>query len=89
MNLLINHFYSVYLVLVIISLANGDKNCYPRWLPGSKSRIRVTFVPIENSISKWERRPLLDFQSMSIKLPKDIKEILACDIDPKAKIQLR
>ena len=89
MKLVTKYFCFVYLLFVIIWLANADNNCYPRWLPGSKSRIRVTFVPLEKSISIWERRPLLNFLSMSIIFPKDMKEILACDIDSRTKIEIR
>ena len=89
MMLFTKHFCFVFIIFVRIFLARADNNCYPRWLPGSKSRIRVTFVPLEKSISRWERLPLLNFLSMSIIFPKDMKEILACDIDSRTKIEVR
>ena len=77
------------LICVGFILSEADTSCHPRWLPGSKSRIHVNFVPLKKSVSRWEKRPLLDFQSMMIKLPEDFKEIMACDIDQKTKIQVR
>lgn len=66
----------------------GDQNCFPRWLTGSKSRIHVSFNPIENQLGRGNR-PILDFQSINIQFPKDITEILSCDFDTRTKIQIR
>ena len=85
----LKHFYMLAFLLEYILSPNADIRCYPRWLPGSKSRIHVTFVPIKKDSTKWETRPILDFQSMSIRFPKDMKEVLSCRIDPKTKIQIR
>ena len=79
------------LFLINVSFFNvlGDKNCFPRWLTGSKSRIHVSFRPINNQSSRKKHDIQLDFQSISIRFPKDITEILSCDFDPRTKIQIR
>ena len=79
------------LFLINVSFFNvsGDQNCFPRWLTGSKSRIHVSFKPIYNQSSRKKRYIQLDFQSISIRFPKDITEILSCDFDPRTKIQIR
>ena len=83
------HFYMLIFLLEYILSPKADIRCHPRWLPGSKSRIHVTFVPIKKDPSKWETQPILDFQSMNIRFPKDIKEVFSCRMDPKTKIQIR
>ena len=85
----LKHVYMLVSILECILSPKADIRCNQRWLTGSKSRIHVTFVPIKNDPSNWETRPILDFQSMSIGFPKDMKEVLTCRIDPKTKIQIR
>ena len=79
----------LFLIYVAFSNVRGDQNCFPRWLTGSKSRIHVSFKPIYNQSSRKKRDIQLDFQSISIRFPKDITEILSCDFDPRTKIQIR
>ena len=79
----------LFFINVSFSSVRGDQNCFPRWLTGSKSRIHVSFKPIYNLSSRKKRDIQLDFQSISIRFPKDITEILSCDFDPRTKIQIR
>ena len=79
----------LFVINVSFSYVRGDQNCFPRWLTGSKSRIHVSFKPIYNQSSRKKRDIQLDFQSISIRFPKDITEILSCDFDPRTKIQIR